>query len=131
MNAPSMNVCATGLRCTVLPPVITCRCVSSSWNPAQPCLPPRTATCRRLQISVRRWRRATPSARSSSMVCMLISLHNQSDLYSCQFVSLGIDCCCYYGSTAMFRIHTVMICQSVSDPVLCPFPQECRRKWAS
>lgn len=59
----------TGPHCIVLPPATMSKCVSSWWSREQLCLRWPTVTCRRLQTSVKRWRKATLSAPSSSMVC--------------------------------------------------------------
>lgn len=166
--------CVPGLRCTAPPPAITCRCASSWWSLERPCSPPRTATCRQPQTSVRRWRRATPSAPSSSMVRMLVSLRSASDLsvwsrqtppqllftpaeirgQACKAVSAVHSWSYRPGGMLMpgvkrafivlvFYLKAVEILaiaspycvvsmrDSVSDPASFPFPQECRRRWAS
>lgn len=57
-----------GLPSTALPPVTMFRSVSSWWSRERRCSPPLTATCRQLPTNVKRWKTATPSAPSSSMV---------------------------------------------------------------
>lgn len=58
----------TGHLFTVLHPATMCKCASSWWSLAQQCLLWLTATCKQQLINVKRWRRAIPSAHSSSMV---------------------------------------------------------------
>lgn len=61
--------CFTGLHYIVLPHVTTSKCVSFWWSQEPLCLPWPTVTCRLLQISARKWRKATLSAPSFFMVC--------------------------------------------------------------
>ena len=85
-----MSSC-TGPRCIALPLVTTSRCASFWWSQGLLCLPWPTVTCRRPRISAKKWRKATPSALSFSMVWNWFDLTCIDYCINCPWVCPGYN----------------------------------------
>lgn len=103
----------TGRLSTALHPATMCKCASSWWNLVLQCLLWLTVTCRLQLINVKRWRRATASALSSSMVsesCFMLNVMHTVSLHfhvvaSLFFVWQGA-LLVFYWYIDIFKLHT-------------------------